>query len=521
MFVATGISESGLQGRKVIRRDGKQILLIAQEGRVFAIANRCPHEGYPLSEGTPGPGCVLTCNWHNWKFDLATGAALVGRDPVRTYGVEIRGGEIFLDLSDPPAEAQRERALKGLEAALLDNDITRMAREMARLERAGFEARDALVHATAFLNDRLENGITHAHGAAANWLALSDSAPTRETRFTAILEPVAHLAWDTMGAPRFPYATESAAWDAKAFLAAVECEDESEAIARIRGAIAEGISYSKLQPVLGEAALAHYADFGHSAIYTVNIGELIARLGARVREPLLLALTRSTIRATREERLPEFRFYDKALAAWDGKGDAPARPEEFIALSVDAILKRTLASSGRPVREIHDALVAAGAWNLLHFDLAFSEAADNPIADNVNWLDFTHALTFARAARTICIQRPDLWPRALLQMALFAGRNRKYVRAGEDTARWRVEDRPAFLAREKSALYDHGIVEPIVACHRVKVLTALERELDETPDAPWADAMCAAVNRYLNTPMKRHHGLRSASQALDFIAKEG
>jgi hypothetical protein len=29
------------------------------------------------------------------------------------------------------------------------------------------------------------------------------------------------------------------------------------------------------------------------------------------------------------------------------------------------------------------------------------------------------------------------------------------------------------------------------------------------------------VNRYLHTPMKRHHGLRIASQALDFVAREG
>jgi nitrite reductase/ring-hydroxylating ferredoxin subunit len=523
LFSATCVTESELKakGRKLVRRDGKQILLIARDGRVFAIANRCPHEGYPLSEATFGPGCVLTCNWHNWKFDLATGAALVGRDPVRTYDVEIRDGEIFVDLSDPPAEAQRARALKGLEAALLDNDMTRMAREMARLERAGFAASEALVHATLFLNDRLEDGSTHAHGAAANWLALADSAPTPETRFAAILEPVAHLAWDTMGAPRFPYADETAAWNTGAFLGAVEGEDESRAIAHIRGAIAGGISYSELLPVFGEAALAHYAEFGHSAIYTINIGELIARLGTKVYEPLALALTRSLVRATREERLPEFRFYAKALAAWDGKGDTPARAEDFIGLNVDAILKRTLESSGRPTREIYDALLAAGAWNLLHFDLAFADASDNAIADNVSWLDFTHALTFARAARTICTQRPDLWPRALLQMALFVGRNRKYVRAEEDAARWRVEDRDSFLAREKSALYDHGIVEPIIACHRVKVLTALERELNETPDAPWVDAMCAAVNRYLNIPMKRHHGLRSAAQALDFIAKEG
>jgi hypothetical protein len=29
------------------------------------------------------------------------------------------------------------------------------------------------------------------------------------------------------------------------------------------------------------------------------------------------------------------------------------------------------------------------------------------------------------------------------------------------------------------------------------------------------------VNRYLNTPMKLHHGLRLAAQALDFVAGEG
>src|ERR1700728_1108623 len=111
MFTATNVTRGELAagGRKLIRRAGKQILLIASGGRLFAIANRCPHEGYPLSEGTLGPGCVLTCNWHNWKFDLASGSALVGRDPVRTYATEERNGEIFIDLPDPPADAQRAR----------------------------------------------------------------------------------------------------------------------------------------------------------------------------------------------------------------------------------------------------------------------------------------------------------------------------------------------------------------------------------------------------------------------------
>src|SRR5215470_5938300 len=168
MFVSTGITAGALheKGRKVFRHAGKQVLLIASGGEVFAVANRCPHEGYPLSEGTEGPACVLTCNWHNWKFDLRTGAALVGRDPVRTYAVEVRSGEIFVDLADPPAEAQRERALNGLVAAIRDNDQPRMAREVARLERAGCDAREALVQAMAAQNERFEYGMTHAYAAA-------------------------------------------------------------------------------------------------------------------------------------------------------------------------------------------------------------------------------------------------------------------------------------------------------------------------------------------------------------------
>jgi nitrite reductase/ring-hydroxylating ferredoxin subunit len=522
MFVSSGISRSALhtKGRKVVRNGGKQVLLIAAGERVFAIANRCPHEGYPLSEGTLGQDYLLTCNWHNWKFDLRTGEALVGRDPVRTYPVELRRDEIFLDLTDPPAEAQRARALKGLEAAIADNDMARMARELARIERAGFDARIGLSHAIAARNARLENGMTHAHAAAADWLMLAERAPSPEKRLTALLEPVAHLADDTLGAGEFPYADDRAEWDARAFVVAVEAEHESAAVALVRGAVAQGVTYDEMRPAFGEAALAHYADFGFCAIYTFKTGQLISRLEMEAAEPLLLALTRMLIRSTREERLPEFRFYANALSAWDGAGKEPARAEDFIGASIDGALKRTLASSGRNTRELYDALLGAAAWNLLHFNPVFERAADGALADNINWLDFSHALTFANACRHICGLRPELWPRALLQLALFVGRNRKYVSAGQDVARYRIDDRESFIAYEMTGLYDHAIPEPIIACHRVKVLCALEDEVAASPDAPWAEEMCAAVNRYLNTPMKRHQGLRTATQALDFIARE-
>jgi nitrite reductase/ring-hydroxylating ferredoxin subunit len=519
----TGISLVQLTDarRKLVRRDGKQILLIAEDERVFATANRCPHEGYPLSEGDVGPGAVLTCNWHNWKFDLASGEALIGRDPVRTYAVEIRDGEILVDLSDPPAQLLCARALRGLDAALDDYDLARLARETARLARAGLDATAAVIHGFASRNARLEEGMTHAHAAAADWLALADAAPDPQARLAALLEPLGHLAWDTRGTPPFPYPADSAEWNAPAFLAAVEAEDEAAALAPVRGALAARLPYAVLRPAFAEAALAHYAGFGHCAIYVFKTGQLIDRLGAPIAEPALLALTRMLVRATREEKLPEFRRYAGALAHWVGGGDEPARAQDFIGLSVEPILARVLRSAGRPVRELYDALLGAAAWNLLHFDTALDRASRNAIADNVSWLDFTHALTFANACRHLCSERPELWPRALLQLALFVGRNKAYVAPEPELAAWRVNAPADFLAREKLALYDHVLPEPIIACHRVKTLFALEDEWAAAPHAPWTETLFAAVNRFLNTPMKRHHALRNAAQALGFVAKEG
>ena len=128
-----------------------------------------------------------------------------------------------------------------------------------------------------------------------------------------------------------------------------------------------GISYAELRPAFARAALAHYAQFGHSAIYVLKTGQLLERLDGDAAEPLLLALTRSLVRAWREEKLPEFRGYDKALAKWADGGDAPIEADDLTGLNVDAVLKRVLQSAGRPARELYDALLGAAGWNLAAF----------------------------------------------------------------------------------------------------------------------------------------------------------
>ncbi len=513
------ISDLAERGRRIFKTGAKQILLIAAGDRVFACNNRCPHEGYPLSEGTLGSSCSLTCNWHNWKFDLSTGDTLVGGDQLRLYPVEERAGRIWVDVADPPAGQRQARALANLEEACTDNDYERMAREVARYVRASGDPLEPLRHMILASAAHFEFGMTHAYAAAPDWLALRAIATSEQERLTALVEPIAHIAWDTLREPDYAYTQEIAPWDARAFVACIEAEDEAGAIARLSGALSNGAPPDDLKPAFAAAALAHYQDFGHSAIYMRKAFELVDALGSSVMSPVLKALTRSIVYATREDRIPEFRHYAKVLSKWSGRGRESVSPGDLVGLSVNATLDRVLGMEGD--NEVkYRLLLEASALAMLRFDMSVDRHVDKPVSHNVRWLDFTHSLTFANAVRSHCADTPDLWPAALLQLACFLGRNAPFLLPEPDNA-WFVDDTASFLARERKALFDHGIGEPIFACHRVKVLAAVAEETSWAGVGSLSRNVIAATNRYLNTPVKSHHALRSAHQALSFVDAEG
>ena len=514
------------KGRHLFKAEGKQIAVFASDGGVFACNNRCPHEGYPLMEGSlaedaEGRGCILTCNWHNWKFDLAGGETLVGGDKLRRYPVEIIDGEVWVDIADPPAEEIAAAALNSLRDSFRRHEYDRMAREISRLQKVGADPLEALRAAFAWTAERFEFGCTHAQAAAPDWLAIRDDyAASDAERLAPLVEVVGHLAWDSLREPAYPYAQESRPYDAAAFVAAIEAEDEDGAIALLRGALGAGLTFRELEGPLAEAALAHYQDFGHSLIYVQKTGELIDRLGPEAAEPLLLSLVRSLVYATREDLIPEFRAYGPALTAWDGEGAAPVAAEDLLGLSVPKVLARVNASSGDR-RALYDALLGAAAWQFLHFDTEIMYATDRPVSQNVNWLDFSHAITFANAVRSLCGRHPHLWPQGLLQIACFLGRNAGFVDRDLDTAPWQVGDPGGFLDRALKGVLDHGQFEYIVAVHHVKLLSAVKAEVTAAPEAPWVPVMLAAMNRFLQSPFKRKHTLRTARQALGFVAAEG
>lgn len=86
------------QGARVIKTAMGCVAIFRTAGdEVFALDDRCPHKGGPLSEGIVH-GAQVTCPLHNWVFDLSTGQAQ-GADTgqVATYPVRVQGGRILLD----------------------------------------------------------------------------------------------------------------------------------------------------------------------------------------------------------------------------------------------------------------------------------------------------------------------------------------------------------------------------------------------------------------------------------------
>lgn len=518
-------------GRRVWRHDGRQIALFATPGGVLACNNRCPHESYPLSEGTlasgapngtPGGGCVLTCNWHNWKFDLATGANLDRGEGVRTYPVKLEDGAVWLDLTDPPAEAQRARLMASLKGAFDEEDYERLARELARLSALG-DPLDAMRAAIAWSWERLEYGWTHAYAGMACWLRLrAERAGDAEAGLAALLESLAPLAENCLRQERHPFAEGERAWDEAGFLAAIEAEDEDGAAAYLRGALAGGLHIADLEGAFTRAGLAHYADFGHSLIYVVKAAELIACLGPSVEAPLLLSLARSLIYATREDLIPEFRDYAGALASWGGEGGAPAAgipaAEAYRGLNERRALALTAAHGKAAPIELYRALLGANAHNLLAFDLALQSRIDQPVADNASWLDVTHGITFAAAVRRQCSKFAELWPQGLLQLACFAGRNSRFNDPTVRLEDWRVTDEAVFLGRAVDSLFDHGREENIVAVHILKTTLAAREELAQGLAGEGRAVLLAGLRRFLESPLPRRHVRRTVKQAMALAA---
>jgi nitrite reductase (NADH) small subunit len=90
-----------LGARRVARERGSAVAVFrTADERVFALLDRCPHKGGPLSQGIVA-GDGVACPLHNWTIGLADGCARApdaGCTP--RFALRVEDGQVFLDAEE-------------------------------------------------------------------------------------------------------------------------------------------------------------------------------------------------------------------------------------------------------------------------------------------------------------------------------------------------------------------------------------------------------------------------------------
>jgi nitrite reductase (NADH) small subunit len=93
------VTDIPLRGaRRVPTPRGDIAIFRTGDGRVFALQDRCPHKGGPLSQGIVH-GHAVACPLHNWSIDLASGeprGADRGKGCAPVVALEVRDGRLLL-----------------------------------------------------------------------------------------------------------------------------------------------------------------------------------------------------------------------------------------------------------------------------------------------------------------------------------------------------------------------------------------------------------------------------------------
>lgn len=553
-------------GKPTLRKgEGHRFVCVRDGDAVHALDDRCPHQGYPLSQGSVRDG-VLTCEWHNWKFELGSGACSFGGEAVRRYPARVEDGRVHLDIAIDLA-AETRRLVAGLRAALAEDDSSRALREGLRLGELGIgpipaklgtldAAFEVLARDGA---ERAEYGFDHGLAVLADLCAWAERGwiPVEEAFVVgshAVAEPSVRLGVRSLSRqPKSPRSmlvriADLEAGDPAHVSEALAVERRDEAEARIRSLVGERGPDAAL-PALLPFLTRHIYDYGHGAIFFSKALELSRRFHPAAIE-LCAASTVQLGWATADTSLPPFtatraglsRLTELTLAepsahvTWD----RPAFEQAVLAgesPAVEAVLARI--GEGCEPMELLRAVAHAAAQRLARFDPAWEARLDA----EVSVLDITHAVTFAEAALTLSARatRPQAAAFALLAAA-FVGKLRKgdaleplvaAVGDGGGDLRAAVESRDlgralscaraldkrsrieAYAQLAPFAAFD-AAVRPILYAHTVKNTEALWRLEREDPEAD--GIYLEALLRFIVPVRKEMRARRTAAVAKKFLA---
>jgi nitrite reductase/ring-hydroxylating ferredoxin subunit len=403
------LDEVRAEGVRVAHVNGHTLALFAHGDDVYAVDNRCPHMGFPLHRGTCRDG-ILTCHWHHARFDLASGGTFdPWADDLRTFPVEIRNGEVWVDTRPriDVEQHQRRRLREGLERNL--NLV--IAKAVITLVDDGRDPLDpvriGLDFGTRHRSSGWGQGLTIL-GCMANLLPALDP----EQRPRALYHGLSAVAEDSAGeTPRFPLRAlpgdEAAPAQLKRWLRQfVEVRDAEGAERCIVSAVRSGASSEELADMLFATATDHrYIQGGHALDFVNTALETLDGVGWDAAEHVLASLATGLAEAERMEESNAWRhpvdlvaileaaFEELPAALGSGRKGWTGRAQlvavvlgEDPQASADALLA-TLREGARE-EEVASAVSYAAALRIARFPTS------NEFGD---WDTALHTFTFANA----------------------------------------------------------------------------------------------------------------------------
>lgn len=125
---ALGVSELLPGTQRRVNVGGHTVRLVSQSERIFAVSDVCPHMKLSLEGGKVTSDCFIVCPHHRSAFDLRTGTPrewspwppgigrilglISGEKPLQTYPVQVRDGDIWVQLATAASPAGRLRTIR-------------------------------------------------------------------------------------------------------------------------------------------------------------------------------------------------------------------------------------------------------------------------------------------------------------------------------------------------------------------------------------------------------------------------
>ncbi len=420
------VDQIDAEGCLVVEVEGATIALFRHAGDLFAVDNRCPHMGFPLSQGSVNCG-ILTCHWHHARFDLASGGTFdPWADDVRAYPVRVTNGEVFVDLA-PSSEPAAERYSKRLSEGMRRNLSIIIAKSVIGLHAS--QTPDSIA-----LEVGAEFGVKYARNGWGSGLtiltAMANILPALndEDRPRALYQGLVSVARQVSGQPPAfmlePLETSETrpavfkAW----FRDFLEVRDRDAAERTLQTAINADIPMDEIADIMLTAATDHvYVNGGHTIDFINKAFELLDLIGWEHAKTVLPSLVSEMAGARRSEessgwRHPidlvelrqnaEIEFRDllergkqkAAVGAWTGRPQlVETLLEDDPRASVGA-LKAAL-SYGATGEQLASAVTFAAARRIAHF------RTSNEFGD---WITVLHTFTYANAIHQAMRRAPSV-----------------------------------------------------------------------------------------------------------------